>query len=122
MPGRSGARRWACHAQEARLDRLVRDAQRLEHAVRRVLEHVGQHAVAVEHPQHAVDLRRDLRAEVVRALDVLLEHHRRRQAARAVVDAAQECLGVGEQLVGRERDLLAAYDVFARELEPSVGP
>ena len=45
------------------LDRALRDPQRLEHAVRRVLEDVGEHAVAVEHAQHAVDLGRDLLAE-----------------------------------------------------------
>src|SRR5690606_38941051 len=43
-------------AQEAGLDRELRDAQRLEHAVGRVLERVGQDAVPVEHPQDAVDL------------------------------------------------------------------
>ena len=68
-------------AKQADLDRLLRDAQRLEHAVRRVLEDVGEHAVAVEHAQHAVDLGRDLLAERLDALDVLLEDRRRRQRA-----------------------------------------
>ena len=38
-------------AQEPRLDRPLGHAQRLEHAVRRVLEDVGEHAVTVEHAQ-----------------------------------------------------------------------
>ena len=98
------------------------DAQRLEHAVRRVLEHVGEHAVAVEHPQHAVDLGRDLLAEHLDARDVLLEDHRRRQPAARVAHAREEPLGVGEQLVALERDLLPPHDVLVMEVEPRIGP
>ena len=54
--------------------------------------------------------------------DVLLEHRRGRQRARALAHALEEALGVGEQLVGRQRDLLAAHDVFVREVEARVGP
>ena len=36
--------------------------------------------------------------------------------------ALEEALGVGEQLVGRQRDLLAAHDVLVLEVEARVGP
>ena len=109
-------------AQEAGFERLLRDAQRLEHAVRRILEHVGEHVVAVEHAQHAVDLRRHLLAEVGHALNVLLEHHRRRQQLGALAHTLEEALGVGEQLVGAHRDLPTPHDVLAAEVEARVGP
>ena len=54
--------------------------------------------------------------------DVLLEHHRRRQRAARVAHALEEPLRVGEQLVGRQRDLLPAHDVLVVEVEARVGP
>ena len=78
--------------------------------------------MAVEHPQHAVDLGRDLLASACTPRDVLLEHHRRRQAAAGLAHALEEALGVGEQLVARQRDLLAPHDVLVVEVEPGVGP
>ena len=56
------------------------------------------------------------------ALDVLLEDRRRRQRAGGFAHALEEALGVGEQLVGRQRDLLTADDVLVVEVEARVGP
>ena len=78
--------------------------------------------MAIEHPEDAVDLGRDLLAERRDARHVLLEHHRRRQVTARVAHALEEAFGVDEQLFGRQRDLLPANDILVVELEPRLGP
>ncbi len=78
--------------------------------------------MAVEHPQHTVDLGRNRRAEARDPLHVLLEHHRRRQALRGFAHALEEPLGVGEQLFRGQRDLRAPHQIFVMEIETRVGP
>src|SRR5262249_50132698 len=61
-------------------------------------------------------------AERLDARDVLLEDHGGGELAGGVADAGEEALGVGEQLIGRHRDLVAAHDVLVVEVEARVGP
>ena len=78
--------------------------------------------MAIEHPEHAVDLGRNLLAEPLHALLVLLEHHRGRKQLGTLAHALEEALGVLEELLGRHRNLRTPDDVFVREIEPRIGP